>query len=362
MKPAVHVTNPINPTKTIHFFTKGDRNSASSRQRGYNIADRLAGLGLKCIVHQPFINLLNKTKWPHKAGIIVRLIKCLQRVKPNDVIYLQRTVYSNYFIAIVLVHQFFYKIKLVFDFDDAIFFHFPKQMKRLTRNADLVIVGSHKLEQWAIQHNNNVKLIPTAIDFPSYSKYAVRYVQHDFITVGWIGHGPDNYENLELLAPVLQECTDRNLKIRLLVIGSLKSEKVKSLFNNIYGIKVDFIDTLDWAVPDVIPNSIQAFDIGVMPLVNSEWNEGKCSFKAIECMALGIPVVISAIGENNYLISDGENGFTATGTADWFNKIEQLANCAALREKIGLCGQETIKKQYAYHVVVPELYTLLQAL
>ncbi|TKK65022.1 glycosyltransferase family 4 protein [Ilyomonas limi] len=350
-----------NSERTIHFFTKGDRNTASSRQRAYIVADKLKEVGLSCIVHEPFVNRLNKTKWPKKAVVIKDLFTCLLQVKSNDVIYLQRTVYSSYFINVLLLHHSFFKSKLVFDFDDAIFLHLPAQTERLTRKAERVIVGSHLLQEWAQQYNKHVYLLPTAIDFLCYSKYSIEYSEVKPITIGWIGHGPDHYENLEIFAPVIKACASRGLNIQLLIIGSLRSEKVKSLFSHIAGVTTHFIDSLDWSAPDVIPQALQPFDIGVMPLKNTEWNTGKCAFKAIEYMALGIPVVVSAIGENNYLIKNGINGFRASDTTEWADKLEQLICSVELRKKMGQCGQQTIKQYYAYHAIIPTLYNILQS-
>ena len=48
-----------------------------------------------------------------------------------------------------------------------------------------------------------------------------------------------------------------------------------------------------------------AFDIGIMPLSDDEWARGKCGFKALQYMSLGIPAMVSPVGVNTQIVDDG---------------------------------------------------------
>jgi len=87
------------------------------------------------------------------------------------------------------------------------------------------------------------------------------------------------------------------------------------------------------------------FDISVAPLRKDTFSEGKCSMKILESMAMGIPVVASAVGENNYVITDGVNGYLATTSEEWIRKLEMLIQDQSLRKKIGQKGLETVKEK-----------------
>lgn len=344
---------------TIHFFPKGNRQTASSRQRAYNVAAELSKLGVATQVHEPFVKMFKKASLTAKIRSVFKIFKVLSSVKRADIIFVQRAVYSTYFLILLVPYKLLFRRKLVFDMDDAIFIHFPFRTKLITRLADVVIVGSHQLKEWALKYNKSVHLIPTAIDYQRYSTYSSDYKDQRPVSIGWIGDGPAHFENLQLLVPIFQECVKRNHNLKLVIVGSLGSDKLKALFNTIPGIDVEYIDSLDWSEYDVVPKTIQTFDIGVMPLTNSFWNKGKCAFKAIEYMACGVPVVISDVGENKYLVEDGKNGFSAQNTEEWVKKMEQLIYSRDLRKKLGKKGQDTIRDTYSYHVTVPKMKYLL---
>ena len=63
-----------------------------------------------------------------------------------------------------------------------------------------------------------------------------------------------------------------------------------------------------WSVSNEVP-TLQLMDIGVYPLPDDEWVKGKSGLKALQYMALGLPVVASNVGCNDRVVLDGETGF-----------------------------------------------------
>jgi glycosyltransferase involved in cell wall biosynthesis len=84
-----------------------------------------------------------------------------------------------------------------------------------------------------------------------------------------------------------------------------------------------------------------------MPIGTEEWEKGKCSFKAIQYMALGIPVVLSPYGNNLEVVEDGKSGLFAESKADWINALEKLILDVKLREELSNAGREKIKSDYS---------------
>ena len=51
-------------TMRVHFFTKGNKDAGSSRQRAFLIAEELNKKGIRSVVHHPPLILTSRTPWP----------------------------------------------------------------------------------------------------------------------------------------------------------------------------------------------------------------------------------------------------------------------------------------------------------
>jgi glycosyltransferase involved in cell wall biosynthesis len=81
--------------------------------------------------------------------------------------------------------------------------------------------------------------------------------------------------------------------------------------------------------------------------VQDIWSEGKCGFKALQYMALEIPTVLSPVGVNTKIVTDGENGFVVETPEEWKRRLVALITDKELRIKLGKKGKETIDKHYS---------------
>ena len=84
-----------------------------------------------------------------------------------------------------------------------------------------------------------------------------------------------------------------------------------------------------------------------MPLVKDKWSEGKCGFKGLQYMSIGIPSLMSPVGVNTEIIDHGKNGFLLNTPKEWKQCLIQLLENPGLRETIGLAGKKTIKDKYS---------------
>jgi glycosyltransferase involved in cell wall biosynthesis len=95
---------------------------------------------------------------------------------------------------------------------------------------------------------------------------------------------------------------------------------------------------------------ISEMDIGVYPLPEEEWILGKSGLKALQYMGAAVPVVASRIGVACGFIRDGENGFLASTTEEWVDRLAGLITSPALRRRVGLAGRTTVEERYSVRV------------
>ncbi|MGB1031977.1 MAG: glycosyltransferase, partial [Flavobacteriales bacterium] len=89
------------------------------------------------------------------------------------------------------------------------------------------------------------------------------------------------------------------------------------------------------------------FHIGIMPLPNEEWTKGKCGFKLIQYMSLGIVPVASNVGVNSTIISHHERGVLCNDLSDWKNTLNELIEDHHKRVKFGKESKKFIQNNYS---------------
>src|SRR5690606_1014669 len=88
-------------------------------------------------------------------------------------------------------------------------------------------------------------------------------------------------------------------------------------------------------------------DIGIMPLPDDEWANGKCGLKGLQYMAAGIPTIMSPVGVNTEIIQDGVNGFLAGTTEERVDKLGKLIDSYELRLDFCKEGRRTVEQKYS---------------
>jgi glycosyltransferase involved in cell wall biosynthesis len=89
------------------------------------------------------------------------------------------------------------------------------------------------------------------------------------------------------------------------------------------------------------------FNVGVMPLLDDKWANGKCGFKALQYMALGIPALVSPVGVNTQIVDDGMNGFVCNSADEWENSLRLLLSNRSELERISSNTRKKIELSYS---------------
>jgi glycosyltransferase involved in cell wall biosynthesis len=251
------------------------------------------------------------------------------------------------------------KVPYIVDYDDAIFHNYdlhPNALVRfflrgkigyVMRKAAVVVCGNAYLERYAKAAGaGDTVIIPTVIDTDRYRpKGAIRdpgevsrgpdgaASDSGEVVIGWIG-SPSSMKYLSGLSPVLKELI-RQYHVKIHIIGG------KSGLGLGNGERV-----LEWT-EDSESALLGALDIGIMPLVDSPWEQGKCGYKLIQYMGSGLPVVGSPVGVNEEIITDGVNGFKAISDQEWRDRLGLLVEDAHLRKVMGAKGRKLVLDKYS---------------
>jgi len=330
--------------KKILFIVK-NRNEASSRFRVFSYFPYLE----KDFILQTFYSEYNNKKIPKIFRSLIkrlRFIALLFSVKKYNIIFMQRPMSSDKSIST----NFEYLMSklnpnIIFDFDDALFIQNSKKTQSLIKIANQVICGNQFLADYTTIHNQKTFIIPTTTNtdvfFPILNK-------QDTITIGWTGTS-GNYANFtDELINALTIITSKYSHVNVLFICD---KKPPSHFN----FKYTFLKWSDKT--EVI--DLQKIDIGIMPLIDSEWTRGKCGFKLIQYGAIGISSVGSNVGVNNQVILNNETGFLINDESEWYIYIEQLIQNKKLRDVLGENARNHIVKTYSTTIIYPKLYNIL---
>lgn len=282
--------------------------------------------------------------WIALKCVIIRLFDVLRAWRYDYIIVYREAHFWGWAIFEKLLSM--SRAALIFDFDDAIWLNDTSESNKnlswlkssaktakIARLANVVTVGNSFLADYARQSNPNVVIVPTAIDTDAY-KYRGA-VDSETVTIGWIG-------------------STTTLKHFQNAIPALTAIKQK------YGNRVNFkvIVDVDYEVPelglkstkwckDTEVEELNKVDIGIMPLPDDRWSCGKCGFKGIQYMALGIATVMSPVGVNTDIIEHGANGFLASTDSEWVDCLSQLIESVELRQRLGEAARKTIDERYS---------------
>lgn len=325
----------------------GDKTKASSRVRGYWIAEALEQRG-HCVSLTQTARALDYPKfvadiWRHDATIIQKK-------------------YGRYDLIAAKAARGFGK-HMYFDIDDA-----PSRIQspKVEQNAQAmmrlstgVFAGCKNLVDLAQNGDAHAHLIPTGVRCVNY-----RIKEHgpkDKVTLGWIGNGAHYADDLiRILSGPLQQLAQHHM-LGFRLIGACGEQKLYDAFGAIENLEIDFIDTLNWADPDEIAVAMTPIDIGLYPLSDSHFNRFKCAFKALEYMASGLPVVASAVGANAETIQHGETGFLCSNDADWVAHVTTLVEDHDLRGRFGAHGRSLVEQNFDVTKLAEKIEAVLQS-
>lgn len=263
-----------------------------------------------------------------------------------DITLLQREILSTF-----VTFESLTKRPTVLDVDDAIFLHRGGGFaRRLAELSDKVICGNAYLAEWFGRCNKNVDIVPTAVDTERYLPDAETKPSGQPLVIGWIGTS-GNYKYLYGIEGALEKVMRAHPGTRLKVVGDQLPE-----FRH---LPLDQVDFVPWSEAIEV-QAIQSMDIGIMPLEDSPWARGKCSFKMLQYMACGLPVVVSPVGMNVEVLAMGNVGIGASTGGQWVEALVSLLDNQGLRSGMGASGRRVVEESYSINALAPRLAACLR--
>lgn len=240
-----------------------------------------------------------------------------------------------------------FKKKIIYDFDDAIwlpnyshsnrFFASFKNYRnafKIMQYAYKVSCGNQYLKQACLPYNTNVIVNPTTIDTAHHHNTQKQYQQQQSMVIGWTGtHSTIRY--LNDLLPVFHQLNQAGFSYTLLVISDIAPDF--SLPNLVFQ---------KWKKETEVSDLLK-IDLGIMPLLDDEWARGKCGFKALQYMSLGIPSVVSPVGVNEEIVQHSQNGFVAKTNDEWFVCLSALMQNQSSLATLGKNARKTVEERYS---------------
>jgi hypothetical protein len=223
---------------------------------------------------------------------------------------------------------------------------------KIMQKCDAVQVTTERLQKEYILWNPHVEPLGNYLDHSLWDQpawTAVHWTDYykkkndGTIRIGWAGAG-SHYHDLQLIEKVMTDICAKYPNVHFVLMGYHgTSKRGPNLFQKISDTacrhcnaegqleKVPGIDLLYY------PSKLKecAFDIGLAPLIETSFNQGKSDLRIKEYAALGIPVVATRMKPYSESIKEGYTGFLASTAKEWYDSLEVLIKDKLLRERMG---------------------------
>ena len=248
--------------------------------------------------------------------------------------------------------------KMIYDFDDAIwvpvvsqsnriarFIKWPSKVASICKMSYKVSVGNRFLADFAKRFCKNVIVVPTVVDTEKTHNLMQRQEVNKPV-IGWTGT-LTTLKYLDLALPAIQKLQDK-YEFTFLVIANKDPQ-----------LPVKNYKFINWKKESEIEDLL-SMHIGLMPLADGDVEKGKCGFKAIQYLSLGIPAVVSPVGANTEVVENGKNGYVADTIDEWTIALEKLFTNEILRKEFGEKGRKKIEMVYSVKVTCPDFLNLFK--
>lgn len=278
--------------------------------------------------------------WARPAWALASLADRLPAIAAShraDVTVLQRELLSTFVTLEGLT-----KRPRVLDVDDALW-ALPRGSfaGRLAGRCDRVIAGNDFLAEWFSRYCPDVRVIPTAVDTTRFRPDP--RPADGRVILGWSG-ASGGLHYLSALQDDLAAVLRANPQVRLRVLSDQPPQLPQ--------LPAQQLEFVAWSPESEVP-TIQSFDLGLMPLNDSVWERGKCSYKMLLYLACGVPALVSPVGMNRSVLAEATVGEGVLGS--WRGALNEWIGDEQRRRQAGAAGRALVEARYSRLVIAPLL-------
>ena len=334
-------------TITVAALTAGV-NSPSSRFRIRQHILRLAKFGVTVHEHIPafkkgscFLNPI--TAAARIPGVI--------RSYNADLVWLNRELVKG-----CPTFEHLLKRPRVMDVDDAIWLLPPFgrwAAPQIAKSMDAIVAGNSYLAEYFAKYCKNVYIVPTAIDLDRYQlRPNIHGLEPEKFVIGWTGLAC-NYKYLATIEPALTRFLQDHDRAELMLLSN-QPWKQKT-------ISAEKINFIPWTMENET-TTLHSMSVGLMSLTDNKWTKGKCSFKMLQYMAVGLPVIVSPVGMNNDVLEKGQPGLAATSPNQWYDALKTLYDDWSLQQQMGTAGRQIVQDFYSADIIAQDLAQIFKTI
>jgi glycosyltransferase involved in cell wall biosynthesis len=205
---------------------------------------------------------------------------------------------------------------------------------RIISKADVVTTTTPYLAEIMRKFNKNVVVLPNMLPAEYWPDSGAKRQREDKVVIGWAG-GSSHVEDLHVLDQTIHQILDKYPNAYFAYAGG----RAKSFDAHPRITRLDVSDIINY------PKVMQAFDIGLAPIVDTKFNRSKSDLKIIEFGRLGIPIVATNTEAYSNTIIPGESGFLCKNVKQWLKHLSRLVENPDLRYSMGQKAYEVASKR-----------------
>lgn len=228
--------------------------------------------------------------------------------------------------------------------------HIRENMIEMMKKSDILWTSNHNIEKKYGFYFNRKYVIDIPIDIEKNENLKIGKTDEKLIKICFAGSIDHVYLFDEMLAPVINNISEKYIdKVEVCIIG-IKPKKLKQNSN----IKViEFFDDIKDYYNFVKENK---FDIGLAPLMDTEFNSCKYYNKFLDYTSKGIVGVYSNVEPYKIIVNNEINGMLAENKIDsWQDALEKLILSEELCNKMYENAVKYIQERFSYEYITLKL-------